>query len=445
MNKELPTRSVRPNEGPRIGYVLRMYPRFSQTFVVNEILALEELGTDISICSLRKPDEGVFHESISRVNAQASYIPEVFLGHSGKHFKSQWRMLRSAKSKYLTSVNSVIKHRDAKWFDLLQAAHLLRWANKRKIGHVHVHFGTNEATVAMLAHKLGGLSYSLTLHAFDIFRDNVDRALLAEKINSSRFTVTVCESNRRFMLKELPGVNAARIRVHYNGIDLARFAQGNAERDNMLVFAVGRLIEKKGFIHLIRAIAILRDSGLPVRCEIAGEGREHDTLKREVKSRGIGKAVKFLGPVRQDEVRLRLQKAGCFALPCVQAKDGNVDALPTVLLESLASGCPSISTRLSGIPEIIEDGVSGLLVSPNSSEELAVAIRKVVENPTLAEDLARGGLKKTATLFDATQNAATLRRWFVEATEGVTTAHRDKLKFSGAKLDGNPTKVCEVA
>jgi len=417
----------------RIGYLLRMYPRFSQTFVVNEIRELERQGVHVRIASLRLPNEGMFHESVTRVRAQAQYLEERFLGSVRQHLAAQWKLLRQSPRVYAQALRVVRGHRGIAWFELCQAAALLRWAHKEQVAHVHVHFGTDEATVAMLAGMLGDLSYSLTLHAFDIFRDNVDRALLARKINASRFTVTVCESNRRFLVEHLPGVNPAKIRVNYNGIDVDGFSPVSDRKEPFSVFSVGRLIEKKGFIHLVRAAAILRDSGLPVVVRIAGEGREQPRLQREIDEKGLGDHVRLLGSLRQDEVRHWMQRSACVALPCVQAKDGNIDALPTVLLESMACGCPSVSTRLSGIPEIIEHGESGLLVEPGNDRDLADAIRRVLVEKELAQKLSVQGRRRALERFDGRRNVAAMRE-LLRAAVGGAERHSPQDRVVGATV-----------
>lgn len=405
------------NSPMKVGYLLRMYPRFSQTFVVNEIREVENQGVDVRIASLRLPNEGIFHESTTKVRAQAQYLEERFLGCALSHLGSQWRLMRRDFRRFRGVVRLVRRHRGVEWFELCQAASLMRWSQKQGVRHVHVHFGTDEANVAMFSHMLGGPTYSLTLHAFDIFRDNVDRELLVRKINGSRFTVTVCESNAAY-LRGLPGVEPGKIHVNYNGIDMSTFSTGGTEREPFSIFSVGRLIEKKGFLQLVRAVALLRDAGLPVICRIAGEGRDEPKIRRLVSELQLEKNVQLLGSVRQDEVRAWMQKSSCFALACIQAKDGNVDALPTVLLESLACGCPSVSTRLSGIPEIIEHGDSGLLVEPGDERALANAIQQVLVEPLTWQKLSRGGRIRAEERFDVRKSVARMRELFAGVLSG---------------------------
>lgn len=413
----------------RLGYFLRMYPRFTQTFVVNEILELERRGADLRILSQRKPTDGVFHESIIKVRARADYIPEFWMEDFGGALRLLWRTMRRRPSAFTQSCRRTLLGRGLRSVELMQAAHLVRWANKHRIKHVHVHFGSEEANVAFLARKLGGPRYSLTLHAFDIFRESVNRPLLVEKINHSRFTITVSEFNRRFLIDEMSGVNPEKIRVNYNGVNLDRFKPNGAHRKERTVFSVGRLIEKKGFPYLIEAIDRLRCDHPDIRCEIAGDGRDESRLRQLIDRSGLCDRVKLLGPMGQEGVLKKMQHASCFALPCVRAKDGNTDALPTVLLESLACGCPSVSTRLSGVTEIIEHGVSGLLVEPGNSEELSRAIGQVLDDRMLAERLAEGGRARAKERFDVRENVRTMHDWLVadrKAGKAATESPRAK-------------------
>lgn len=399
----------------RIGYLLRTYPRFSQTFIVSEILELERRGLDLAILSLCRPDDGVFHESVSRVRAVAQYVPES-LARSLRKTAATWgRVATRAAGGLASAAGCVLRHRGAHWRELEQAVYLLRWVDRMRIDHVHAHFGTDAATVALLAHEIEGISFNLTLHAFDVFRADVDRRLLTRKINASRYTVTVSEFNRQWLVCNLPGVDADRIRVCYNGVDLERFTPPSSPRHPGRIAAVGGLIEKKGFVHLVRAAARLRDAGRRVRCTIVGTGPEERCLKGEIAAHKLDGVVELAGPLRQDQVRELSQTAACCVLPCIEASDGNADALPTVLLEALACGCPCVSTRLSGIPEIVEDGVSGLLVPPGDEAALAEAIEAVLADGDLASRLARHGRRRAEERFDIRRSAETLHGWLLAA------------------------------
>lgn len=395
-------------EAARVLYVLRAYPRFSETFIVNEILELERRGMAVEILAMRRPDDGYFHESVCRVRARARYIPEApdkLHNAANERLRSLWRKAPRGARMYLTRLRRAGRVTMA---DLWSAAYLIRDARKCGATHVHAHFGTEAATVVMVARLLGGPRYSLTLHAYDIFRENVDKALLTDKINHASFVVTVSRFNQAYLRSEYPEHDESKVLVVYNGIDLERFAPVNASREPWLIFSVGRLIEKKGFGYLIEAVAKLREAGHPARCVIAGDGREQAALEAQMERLGCADAVELAGLWRQDRVRDMLGSAGCFTLGCVEAADGNQDALPTVLLESLASGCPTISTRLSGIPEIIESERSGLLVEPGDSAALARAIERIFTEPDLAGRLSVGGRARAEERFAVSRNVEQL-------------------------------------
>lgn len=399
----------------RIGYLLRAYPRFSQTFVANEIAELERQGVDVFVLSLRVPKDEPVHEAASRVRAAVEYLskPRHAQRRAVLHTLAEpWRSNRTGLAAALRVLRS---DPSCDWDDFVHALEVVRWARQHQLDHVHVHFGTGEATVALMANLLAEVPYSLTLHAFDIFRDNIDLRLLARKINHSRFSVTVTEFNRDYLVRSAPGLDVERLRVCYNGISIGRFAVDRSPSSVPTVFGLGRLIEKKGFGYLIAAVARLRDQGLVVRCRIGGDGPELQELRRRIGAAGLSTQVELLGPLNEAQVREELRGATCFVLPCIRAKDGNIDALPTVLLEAQASGCPVITTRLSGNPEIVEDRVSGLLVEPGDDDELARAIREIVSTPALAARLSEQGRQRAEERFDIRKSVSVLHGWFQEA------------------------------
>ncbi len=404
---------------PRVLYLLRYYPRFSETFIVNEIIELERQGMDLQILSMRRPDDGFFHESVCRVCAVAGYLPETEQKLRRRTLPHLRRLLRSASAASRQEIRALYKQGRITFTDLLGAVYVIRQLKKQSIDHTHVHFGKEASTLAFLANRLTGAPYSMTLHAYDIFRDDVDRDLLARKINASRRVITVSNYNRTFLLDQFSPEDPEKVVVLYNGIDLTRFSDRGQTRESHTILTVGRLIEKKGFVHLIDAVALLRDEGIFVRCQIAGDGKEASRLCERIESQGVSDRIELLGKVRQDEVGRMMSTAGCFVLPCVRATDGNIDALPTVLLEAMACGAPCISTQLSGIPEIIDDQISGLLVKPESPRELADAIKRVLGEGFLGARLGRGARRKVEMYFDVEKNACQLHTLFRQMIGGA--------------------------
>jgi len=410
--------------GLRVGYMLRMYPRFSQTFVANEIAELERQGVEVFVLSLRTPKDEPVHEAASRVRAPVEYLPKLRTAERKSALGILAEPWRSDRPRLAAAFRSLRSDPTCDWDDFVRATRVVDWVRRHRLDHVHVHFGTSEATVALMANLLGDIPYSLTLHAFDIFRETVDLRLLARKINHSRFTVTVTEFNRQYLVEHAPGLDVRRLRVNYNGVSVQRFAVERAPSSKPTLFALGRLIEKKGFAHLVAALARVREQGLAVRCRIGGDGPERAALSDQIARSGLSGLVELLGPLSESQVREEFRRATCFVLPCIRAKDGNVDALPTVLLEAQASGCPVITTRLSGNPEIVEDRVSGLLVEPGDEEGLARAIRDIVLSPTLAETLGLEGRRRAEKRFDIRRNVAVMHDWFQQAAQNETASRR---------------------
>ncbi len=405
---------------PRIAYVLKRFPRLSETFILNEILELERRGVPIEIFSLLEPAEKLRHETLKRVQAQVTYLPQDF-------FLKKWRV---QEGRYLEGT-----FRERSFKELFQgeqvpegsvlflkASALALLARAKGVKHLHAHFGTGATTVAMLASRLTGIPYSFTAHAKDIYHESVDTVLLKEKILGARFVITVSEYNRRH-LAELAGEDLkGKILRLYNGIDLTRFqSDPSIYREPDLILAVGRLVEKKGFHHLVQACRLLLDRGCPFQCLIVGDGPEHAPLAQQIIALGLQDRVGLVGPLSQEHVLDILKKATVMALPCVVSATGDRDGLPTVLLEALAMGLPVISTTLNGIPEIIEHGKTGLLVPPGDPVLLGQAIEEVLANLDFQERLAHEGRLKAEEAFDIQKNVLVLGDLFTQLTVGPET------------------------
>lgn len=413
-----PQSATRNLSGGRLAYLLQVFPKYSETFILNELLEHQRQGAAVRVVALRYPRDGRFHGCLAELEQAAEYIPESVWDKSGKLVRAAWAVLRDRPMGFGNAAGQVLAGR-VEPRDLWQATLVRRWAQRRGAAHLHSHFGGYAARVAWLARKMGGPSYSVTLHAFDIFRDNVDAGLLRRIVTDAAFCVTVSRFNAAH-LRERIGADPVKVRVLYNGIPLHRFAYCDSPREPGTILSVGRLIEKKGFIHLVRACALLAQRGMLARCEIVGEGPEKATLSEEINRLGLRGRVHLVGAWAQERVARALSRAAVFALPCVAAKDGNMDALPTVLLEAMAAGCPCVSTRLSGIPEIIEDGVTGRLVPPGDDAALAAAVGDLLADAELGRRFARAGRQRAESLFDVRRSVATLRGWLVEAAEAST-------------------------
>ena len=394
-----------PGDGspPRIGYVLKMYPRFSETFVVTEILALQDQGAELDIFSLRPPTDGRFHEALSRVQAPVTYLPM-----PGKP-PEMWAAMSGARELHRERFDACIGELlAAPPMDACQALLLAGLVRERGITHLHAHFGTVSAAVARLAARIAGITYSVTLHAKDIFHESVDDDELSARISDAAAVVTVSDFNERYLRERYGDAAHTLVRI-YNGIDLEAFTPSRPDDRPPLVVGVGRLVEKKGFHHLVDAVALLRDRGRPIRLELVGGGAEEQALRARVASLDLEDRVTFHGPLTQAETRERMRSAAVLAAPCVVGVDGNRDGLPTVILESLALGTPVVATPVTGIPEAVVDGRTGLLVSEGDTAALADALDRLVEDADLRCRLADQGRRHVEERFDARKNTRQLR------------------------------------
>lgn len=403
----------------RIGYVVRMFPRFSETFVLQEMLELERQGAEITVFSLNKPDEGRFHPALSRLRAPVIYLDDREAKKWWSWLPDEWGVLGHDRAGIWQLLDEIAPKRDGAEIDTVIYGALLA-ARSRALGldALHAHFATVSCSLAHYAHRITGIPYSFTAHAKDIFSDTVDREFLTTKINAARFVVTVTEFNRRFLVEEHSGADAGRIRVLYNGVDLEFFSPrpSVARPSAPIILGVGRLVAKKGFADLVRALSALKALRVACRCVIIGQGREEHPLRTLASELGVDDMIEFAGARHHEEVRDTMHESTVLCLPCLRANDGNQDALPTVLLEAMAIGLPVVSTRLSGIPEIVDSERDGILVAPGDPEQLANALARVLADAGTRERFAHAGRNKVEERFDLRRNVATLHSWLREET-----------------------------
>ncbi|TGO05394.1 glycosyltransferase [Serinibacter arcticus] len=397
----------------RIGYVLKMYPRFSETFVVTEILAREALGADIEIFSLRAPVDPRFHDSLARVQAPVRYVPRV------RRAEDLWSALAAARAELGPLPDALVRQLLAVHAeDAAQALAVAVAARRSGVTHLHAHFASLATTVARLAALAAGLTYSFTAHAKDLFHEQVDDGDVARKAADAHHVVTISEYNARHL--RAIGVEQDRIRLVYNGLDLDAFrprpdlppaATEARDGDRELhVVGVGRLVEKKGFAHLLDAVALLRRGhGVAARLTLVGGGELDVALRARAAELGLTDVVTFTGPLPQPRVREVVAAADVLAAPCVVGADGNADGLPTVVLEAMALGTPCVTTAVTGLGEAVVHERTGLVVAERDAAGLAAALDRLRADPALARSLARAARRLVEERFDARHQAAQLQ------------------------------------
>ncbi|MBW2292085.1 MAG: glycosyltransferase [Deltaproteobacteria bacterium] len=396
-------RSVGP---PRIGYVVKRYPRFSETFIVNELLAHQAAGAEVEIFALRPPNDTHFQDAIARVKS-----PVCYLAHAGLKAKDVWETMRKFDQQLDRLTSGLAAAWDADIVDVHQAMLLAQEVKARSIGHLHAHFASSPTTVARLAARFAGIGFSFTAHAKDIFHEDVVSGELTAKLSDAAAVVTVSDYNARH-LRRLAGDAAPNIVRIYNGIDLDAFGFHSPVDRPPLVVGVGRLVEKKGFEDLIEACALMSKDGRRFRCRIIGAGPLEQTLRRQVEALRLSDRVTLTGPLPQQEMRREVRGAAVLAAPCVVGKDGNRDGMPTTLLEAMALGTPCVSTDVTGIPEAVRHDETGLIVPQRDPKRLADALLGLLDRPQLRERLAVNARRMIEAEFDVSKSAGRLRAVF---------------------------------
>ncbi len=415
----------------RVGYLLKKFPRLSETFILNEVLELERQGLDVHVISLYAPDDGRFHSLVARLRNPITYVPDLSFRECFGFLMRRRRALQPMLGRIGTALDYVLGLGEEHGAPVMKRA-LAAALEVERLGitHLHAHFATIAARTALAIHHLLGTTYSVTAHAKDIYRASVDPAEFAGIVDASAFLMTVCDANRDYILARLAPAaerpeRESAVRRLYNGVDLSLFAPARAPAvaGGRRILAVGRLVPKKGFHVLIDACALLAAQGVEFACDIVGEGAERERLAASIVAHDLAGRVRLLGALPQDEVLPLYRNAAVSVLPCVTDAEGNRDALPTSLIESLACGVPVVSTPVGGVGEIVDHGVNGLIVPENDATALAAAVADLLEDDGKRRAFGAAGREKSEQRFDLTRNVAELRALLVgvasRASKGV--------------------------
>lgn len=392
---------------PTLGYILKGYPRISETFISNEILLLERMGFTMRLFPMRQPRESFSHSSVKKITARVDYLPtellpeffqlllpNILLAVKRPHqFKKCLRTAQQGigKGKALAT----LKH-------LLQAGflannHLL---TDKNIIQLHGHFAHSPTSVTMFASILSDIPFSFTAHAKDIYTSNPVK--ISRKIEQANFVVTCTKHNKEY-LQNLAGNSSTPIYCIYHGIDLNLFkynGRRHTAREPFKLLTVARMTEKKGLPTIYKALARLRDRNIEFRHTLIGDGDDRDTILALISSLGLGGNCSWRGTQTHAEVLKHFKESDLFVLGCEIAKNGDRDGIPNVLVESLAMGVPAVSTNVSAIPEILVDGKTGIIVPSKNVEELEKAIMKVLTNDNLRMQLIKNGQAHVQNHFD---------------------------------------------
>jgi glycosyltransferase involved in cell wall biosynthesis len=407
--------------GPCLGVVTNFFPSLTETFIYQETLGVERLGVPVRVYSVRRPPEAEVSEEVRGLRERTSYLlpprwTEMAAAHLG------WLLRRPLR--YVSTLALLLCGRHERRRDRARTlAHFAEGvlvasrARGDNVGHLHAHYAAHAATIALAASRLLGVPFSFTGHAYDLWQD---RLLLPQKLRACRFAVTCTQVGKRVLLAAAPEVDPGKVSTVYHGVDTERFRPGTQPGGDFHILSVSRLDKPKGHHLMLVALAALSKEGYRFRATVVGDGPELDALKELARRLGLAERVRFTGRVYHEELPAHYQGAQLFVLPCYM-EGGYQDNLPNVLLEAMACSVPVISTRMQGIPELIEDGVSGLLVEPRDVGGLAAAIRRLMDDPALAERLGRAGRARVAEHFDQVRSVERLAALYRRQLEARAT------------------------
>ncbi|WP_119154021.1 glycosyltransferase [Caldimonas tepidiphila] len=391
----------------RVVYFVSLFPAWSETFIVREVHELLRLGVDVRIVSLKAPQQ-----SMVQSDARALLDRVIYPRSPGRALATLLRRPVQAARELVHICRKLGRHPEA-----LAKSVVVWWRTLGLLGdvqalapdHIHAHWATYPSTAALLVSRRLGIPFSFTAHAHDIF---LEHHLLEDKMRHAAFGVTISEFNRRYLAQRVSPDATERMRVIHCGVSPREIEFKPAGRAPATLLAVGRFDEIKGFRYLIEACALLVARGLKFECRVIGDGPLREQLRRQIDEAGLGHCVHLLGARPQEEVRRELYRTSVFVLPSVVKANGDRDGIPVALMEAMACGAPVVSTRVSGIPELVEEGVSGLLVPPADAGRLAQALEQLLTRPALGAELARAAREKVESEFDVAKEARKLYEAF---------------------------------
>jgi colanic acid/amylovoran biosynthesis glycosyltransferase len=414
----------------KLAYITSRFPKLTETFVLYEIVAMDRQGVPATLFPLLATRQKVVHPEVESMRDRIRFHP--FLSPAilaaGWHYarrrpRALWGALREVLRGTWGSPNFFVGA-----IGIFPKAVRIAYEMEAKgVTHVHAHFANHPTVAALIVHRLTGIPFSFTAHGHDI---HVERRMLREKIDAASFAVMISEYNRKLVLAECPGTDARKLHVLHCGADTDLFAPrpGSRNGEGMSIVCLGSFIEVKGHRYLIEACRLLRERGVEVRCHLVGDGPGRRDLVERIAAAGLDREVVLHGPLPRPDVARLLSGADVIVQPSVPTRRGSREGIPVSLMEGMACGLPAVASRISGIPELIDDGQNGFLVPPGDAAALAEVLGQLAGDPELRSRMGRSAREKVIASFDLSRNAARLATMIRGAT---------------ASRNGNPTSARE--
>jgi colanic acid/amylovoran biosynthesis glycosyltransferase len=413
-------RQLNKSQSLKVAYIMSRFPKLTETFILYEMLAMRQQGAQVEVYPLLREREEVMHPEALQFVASAHFQPFISLAivRANLHFlwkkplvylKTLWDLLRAnwGSFNFFTGVIGIFP-KTVLFAYQMRADH---------VQHVHAHFASHPAAAGLIIHRLVGIPYSFTAHGSDLHRD---RHMLREKVAEAAFVAAISEYNKEIIISECKGNYREKVNVVHCGVDTEVFRARAHEtpyekgENPFMILCVGTLHEVKGQAYLIEACRKLQEREYNFECHFVGDGTDKESLVELVEQAGLSDKVRFHGRLTRDEIARLLLDADVLTAPSVPTSDGRREGIPVVLMEAMGSGVPVIASNLSGIPELVNDQLTGLLVPPRDATSLADALESYIKDPELRRRLGRAGREKVVEEFDLYKNAARLAQYFLK-------------------------------
>ncbi len=395
---------------PPVAYVMSRFPKLTETFVLDEILEMERQGTPVEIFPLWREHEDVIHPSVVKLVPRAHFLPglnlEIARDVGYWLFNRPGRLLGALAAVIHDNLTSM-RYLAGALAAFPKACTMARRMQSLGVRHVHAHFASHPAAVAFVINRITALPFSFTAHGSDLHRE---QAMLGRKVTAAKFVVAISDYNRRFILEHVGQESAGRITVIHCGVQPDAFPRADVTSDRLRIICIGTLHEVKGQSHLLRACQGLAAASVDWECHLVGDGPDRGDLVTLARELGISDRVCFHGSRTQEQVRALLRTMTTACAPSVPTASGRREGIPVALIEAGACGLPLVASRLSGIPELVEDGVTGLLVEPGDNIALTDALRRLAGDRMLRQALGQRARDRVCGQFSLTASVRSLRR-----------------------------------
>jgi len=399
-----------------IAYIAQKFPDLTITFIYREIQALRARGIKTATFSIWKPHRKELAQEAVGLMDSTFYVfplnwPDFLRAHL---YYLLTRPLKYVRNLFFlwTHRNGTVKDRLRALYHFAEAVYLAKEMEKQKVRHIHAGFASNPATLALIISRLTGISFSFAAHARGIFAESF---LMREKLATAKFVIASTRYNKDYLTAQFPDVVDDKIKIIYHGVSLQDFEPGEDKKNGRpMILSVAQFREKKGLPFLVKACHILKNKGQEFDCCIVGDGDQRAYLETLIEKYNLQDRVRLEGIVFQDRLKSYYQQADIFALPSVVASDGDRDGIPVALIEAMAMGCPIVSTLVSGIPELVHQGQTGLLVPPADVKALAEALSTLLRDQNLRRQMSQASRERIVKQFDIQDSIAHVASLFTQ-------------------------------